>query len=714
MLLPERMARISILVSKRDLDIAVQALLDTGSFQPLSKMGEGGNAERARILIPSVNEAINRLEQYMQLSGYSGDMASKYLSGSVIEGEGWFEIVDRLMERAREIGERFEDLYRRARELQDTISRLEPLEIIINAIKDLDVDLGMIIDRGILKAYLITAPKERISRIIKAIEKKGVSYQVIERDIDQENSVLIIITRRIDDDMREILKIERAREIEIPKGYPTIPKMLAEQISMELSNARKELESLREKARGIFQEISREFITTYKALKTAREALQLISRTRDKGRYSVIEGYIPKSRLEPSLDLLKKLGENVTIEVKEIGRLERNLDEEPPSKYSVPRRLEVFKTVSELYGPPSYREVIPIYLTAITFPLIFGLMFPDLGHGIVLLIAGLVFYRVLGRTSKGYRELGEIVIYISIAAIIAGLLSGEFFGPATPVAKALEHWYEETFHIKPPLAIPIGGEASQDAARDALMLLIFISLRIGGATLSVSALLGLANSLIERDFEKMLVRDMPRLLLFLSVTMPMFAYQDIESVGATYYYMAFLPGASPPGYVAEISRAMLLVGLAWTLLGEVILRSIEHGVREGLRSLANGFMEFFDNILILIGNTISYLRIMGIALAHIAIIIAFYQPVAALIGSGGAAAVPAWILYALGNMLDIGLESIVAFAHTLRLHLYEMFGKFYQGVGKPYEPLKQPLIEVVIRGKAEIEMAAVTTIRRSA
>lgn len=698
MLLPERMVRISMLISKKDLDIAVQALLDTGAFQPVSRIGEGKDVERARIMIPSVNEAINRLEQYMQLSGYPSNVISTSPSDHSVEGSGWFEITVKLLERVKDLDKRFDDIYRKARDLQDKISRLEPLGMAMNVLREFDVDLNGILDGDILKAYLIISPKDRVPRILGAVEKRNKLYLAVEKELDQDNSVLLIVTKRIDEEMGDILRVERARELEIPKGYPTNPRVLADQIAKELSEARSELNAIRETARKIFQEVSKEFITTYAGLKTAREALHLISRTKDKGRYSVIEGYIPKSRLEPSLKLLReRLGDNATIEVREIGRLEKNLDEEPPSKYSIPKRLEVFKMVSELYGPPSYREVIPIYITTITFPLIFGLMFPDLGHGIVLLIAGLLFYKVIGRTNSSYKSLGEIVIYISIAAIITGLLSAEFFGPATPVAKALEHWYEEALHMKPPLAIPIGGEASQDAARNAVILLIFISLRIGGATLTASTLLGLINSMIERDIEKMLVRDIPRLLLFLSITIPLFAYQNIEAVGATYYYIASLPGASPPGYIAEVARIMLFIGLIWILLGEVVIKSIEHGVREGLRSISNGFMEFFDGILILIGNTISYLRIMGIALAHVAVIIAFYHPVAALIESGGVVAIPAWILYALGNLLVLGLESIVAFAHTLRLHLYEMFSKFYQGVGRPYEPLPQPLVRVIIK-----------------
>jgi V/A-type H+-transporting ATPase subunit I len=349
--------------------------------------------------------------------------------------------------------------------------------------------------------------------------------------------------------------------------------------------------------------------------------------------------------------------------------------------------------ISELYGPPSYREVVPIYITAITFPLIFGLMFPDLGHGLVLLIAGIIFYSILGRENRSYRELGELVIYVSLAAIITGILSGEFFGPATPASKYIEeHLYGGT---TPPLAVPIGKKEG-GAVGEALKLLIFISLRIGGATLVLSTLLGMVNSLLERDFEKMITRDIPRLLLFSSVAAPVFIYQDIETAGQTYGYLAFIT-PSPGGLEPDVIKGLLYLGLAWIFLGEVAVESLKHGVVRGIKKLADGFMEFFDTVIILIGNTISYLRIMGIALAHIAIIIAFYQPVKSMIDAGGIISLPAWILYAVGNLLDIGLESIVAFAHTLRLHLYEMFGKFYIGVGRPYEPLRPPMIRVEIR-----------------
>lgn len=694
--LPEKMARISILVSRKDLDLAVYSLLETGSFQPISRLGEGKVSERARVMIPTISEAINRLEQYIDLIGVSSQLEAVD-SDSYLEGGGWIEISSSLLDSVREIDKRFDELYRRARDLQERIFITEPLASIMRILGDIDIDLGILIHGKILRLYIAVISRERISRIIDSISKYIELYMVLEKTISEEESLLLIIARDNGEKVREIFRQEKAREIEIPKEYQAIPKTLVEMLEMELNEYRRELNLIREKARKIYDEMARDFIRVYAGLRTAREALYLLARSRDIGRCAVIEGYIPKSRLDRSLDILRdRLGDRAIIEVREISRLERNLDEEPPSKYSIPKRLETFKMISELYGPPSYSEVIPVFISAVTFPLIFGLMFPDLGHGLVLLIAGIMLYSVFGRNNRSYRELGELVIIISIAAMIAGLLSGEFFGPATPVSSYIEKLYEETPLHKPPLAIPIGKETSQNAAGEALMLLIFISLRIGGATLTLATLLGLVNSILERDYEKIFARDLPRFMIFLSVSAPVFAYQTIEAVGASYGYMAMIPGVESPSILTEAFRIMLYAGLAWILASEAIIRAIEHGIRDGIRSLANGFVEFFDSLIILIGNTISYLRIMGIALAHVAIIIAFYQPVKVLIDQGGFVSIPAWVLYAVGNLLDIGLESIVAFAHTLRLHLYEMFGKFYQGIGRPYEPLRPPMIRIVI------------------
>ncbi|MGO8806940.1 MAG: V-type ATPase 116kDa subunit family protein, partial [Candidatus Bathyarchaeia archaeon] len=42
-----------------------------------------------------------------------------------------------------------------------------------------------------------------------------------------------------------------------------------------------------------------------------------------------------------------------------------------------------------------------------------------------------------------------------------------------------------------------------------------------------------------------------------------------------------------------------------------------------------------------------------------------------------------------GNIFVLALEGLIVFIHTLRLHFYEWFSKFYQGTGSEFKPFKQ-------------------------
>jgi V/A-type H+-transporting ATPase subunit I len=88
-------------------------------------------------------------------------------------------------------------------------------------------------------------------------------------------------------------------------------------------------------------------------------------------------------------------------------------------------------------------------------------------------------------------------------------------------------------------------------------------------------------------------------------------------------------------------------------------------------------------------------------MAHWALVLVTYT-VAGLIGS---ASIPALVLSGIiiigGNLLVIALEGLIVFIHTLRLHFYEWFTKFYQGTGTEFSPFKQNFVhtEVVFNGK---------------
>ena len=94
-------------------------------------------------------------------------------------------------------------------------------------------------------------------------------------------------------------------------------------------------------------------------------------------------------------------------------------------------------------------------------------------------------------------------------------------------------------------------------------------------------------------------------------------------------------------------------------------------------------LEIFSGYL---ANTLSFMRVAGLGIAHEALLIAFFE-IAKMAGSGTLRSVPAILILILGNVLIVGLEGLSAGIQSLRLNYYEFFSKYFTGSGRPYEPV---------------------------
>jgi V/A-type H+/Na+-transporting ATPase subunit I len=94
----------------------------------------------------------------------------------------------------------------------------------------------------------------------------------------------------------------------------------------------------------------------------------------------------------------------------------------------------------------------------------------------------------------------------------------------------------------------------------------------------------------------------------------------------------------------------------------------------------------------LLSNTISYTRILALLMAHWALILVTYT-IANLVGTASILTlVLSGIIIVGGNIFVLALEGLIVFIHTLRLHFYEWFSKFYGGTGTEFNPFKQKFI----------------------
>jgi V/A-type H+-transporting ATPase subunit I len=120
------------------------------------------------------------------------------------------------------------------------------------------------------------------------------------------------------------------------------------------------------------------------------------------------------------------------------------------------------------------------------------------------------------------------------------------------------------------------------------------------------------------------------------------------------------------------------------------------GISQKVQGEDNSFVqrvfESGDLVTRLLSNTISYTRILALLMAHWALILVVYT-VAGLIGSASILTIfLSGIIIVAGNVFVLALEGLIVFIHTMRLHFYEWFSKFYLGTGTPFAPFKQKFV----------------------
>lgn len=131
-----------------------------------------------------------------------------------------------------------------------------------------------------------------------------------------------------------------------------------------------------------------------------------------------MSGYVPKRRLKEFIASIES--------VQDVTAKERPLDSEPNSSPPVLLRnnwfVRPFEMFVKMYGLPNYNCFDPTPYVAITYMLIFGIMFGDLGQGLLIIALGVL----LDKWRKV--KLAPIMQRIGITSAIFGTLYGSVFG----------------------------------------------------------------------------------------------------------------------------------------------------------------------------------------------------------------------------------------------------------------------------------------------
>ena len=516
------------------------------------------------------------------------------------------------------------------------------------------------------------------------IERTLEGIPIFKYDLEsKEKSAIIIISDN--DDSDKILKTMRAlnsNPFMIPKEFPQIPNeaySLAESKIKELTEKQKtiskELSSITKKIRG-------DILTMHENALVAKEVLETLRKPGGTKNFAVIQGYIPK-KMEKKFKEVTSQWTSITEEVKDKDTLA-----ELPVYLDNPRWVKTFEVITNSQGIPKKGEFDPTWMVALMWPIFYGLMFADVGHGLLLMGLGLLFkFKGQGNLSRW----GMLLAISGGAGALAGVFQGEVFG------FHLEHFvgFEMLLHEGGPLhsiSWLIGSISVAELTFDQVIMILKVSLFIGVIHLGWAFLLRIRNFAKKKDKDGLIFEAIPNMLMWLGVFGVM-----MGAIGSGYDVMNMyskihteaVPWVSV--LVGEWAVVWIVVRVSVILILACVVLMIIGGIKHNKKHPEDGGDMVSVIMEVLLGKTIeclahsiSYARIGIMLLVHAALLLTVNQAFESL---GGLSSPMAMVLIIGGQIGIMMIEGLIVYIQSLRLHLYEFFTKWYDGGSQPFKQL---------------------------
>lgn len=326
--------------------------------------------------------------------------------------------------------------------------------------------------------------------------------------------------------------------------------------------------------------------------------------------------------------------------------------------------FRAFERIVRNAGVPRSLELDPTPVAAIAYLLMFGVMFGDIGQGLVLCLAGVIMKIIAERRklSAFYHDAGTILIAAGLAAAVFGLLYGSIFSNEH-IIPAL--WFHPMQHI---------------------MDLFFAAIMMGASFISMGLLMNIYNLFRDGEYHEAFF-GIHGLLGFI-------VYAGCMFLAVRYVRYDIPPGTTELALVPGVPVSLFLLR---SIPGRLVFGRgpmFPNGIFEYIVESFVELMEMFSGFL---GNSISFIRAGAFALSHAGLSIAVYTlaGIAGPLLSAGSISI-----IVTGNIFIILLEGLVVGIQSMRLEYYEFFSKFFRGDGVEFVPLSFRRKQVVVRGGA--------------
>lgn len=544
-------------------------------------------------------------------------------------------VVDQAYELLSDLNAKKNDLKNQRHECNELLNQIEHF-------RHLDYNIHQIMDLKFIKFRFGKVPHEFYTRFSKYVyDNLTTVFYECERDRDYVWGIYFVPANEAVkiDAIYASLHFERMK---LPNAYEGTPEESFNSIMAKINELNDSLHVVYGEIKERLNDISDQLIAAHNTITTLAknfDVRKMAAITRDKGStdvFYIICGWITE---KDSVALLKEAEkDNLVYCVVDDGQDE---DKNPPTKLKNFKLFKPFEMFIKMYGLPAYNEVDPTSFVAITYSIMFGIMFGDAGQGLCLVIGGALLY------AFKKMNLAAIISLAGIFSTIFGFLYGSVFG------------FENILH---PIWL---------SPRENVMTVLITAVGFGVLLILIAMVINIINGIKSKDWGRV--------------------FFDTNGFAGLIFYAALIGGGvlmftghALPGAIVMV--IFFAVPLLLIFFKEPLTHLIEKNKHifpesKGMFFLENTF-ELFEVLLSYLTNTISFLRVGAFALSH-----AGMMAVVMLL-AGAESGRPNVIALVIGNILVAGMEGLVVGIQVLRLEYYEMFSRFYKGTGKEFKPYK--------------------------
>lgn len=537
----------------------------------------------------------------------------------------------------------------RKKAVDEKFSTLAGLDSQFDTYKDF-LDLINVSGYSMLDQFIGKIPIDKFPALAKGLENKP--HLIFTLKEAPPWSVIVLFTLKKDRiTISKVLTDVSYHPEKMPPELRGTPEQVIEHIKKSSDQTARERERIAKQEQDAAEQIKKNLLELayFTQLQSVYfESQQFFKKT---NRTSILSGWVPEENIDPLVSHVKAVtGGRCYVEILSDANAPMQDRDKIPYRFRNIPLIKPFELLIKAYGIPSHKQIDPTPFFAFSFMFMFGVMFGDVGDGLVFFLLGLCM-ALNKKLSSTARQGGILAFYCGSISIIFGFLYGSIFG--------VEKWLPALW-LRPMEDINI---------------LLKVALFFGIGMITLGILINIINGFRTRNWSKAI-------------------FDKTGLLGGLIYwgcigliFKSFFLGHTVPKILWFLFLGLPIILLFFRAPFEKLIGATKHS-DEGVASyIMEVFIEVIELFMGYLANTFSFIRVAAFALSHAGLFAAIFT-LDALVRElpSGVWLSPLILLF--GNILILVLEGMVVTIQAIRLEYYEFFSKFFAGEGILFQPLK--------------------------